>query len=396
MLATYYGLRQRPDYIKQIKDKYPDIKIIVDSGCFTFLTQTTKHDVDFYERYTEQYVKFLNKYKAYIYAGVEMDIDSIVGGLAKKWREEIFVPLSKKMPIVFVWHEGVQSIDVWLDYCRRFDYIGIGSDYKSSNYQHLLATARKYLTKVHAFGFTQSTKIQDYDFASIDSTTYLLGSKFGNSNIFNGKTINRYDNQHKDIRQVYRTKFINAGLNWNKIQEEEYYEIIKMNMLSFIEMEEYLSRVNKNRAYWIHKLPKPGKILEAPEEKIKNLMLDRLNIAQDELDGMDMGLTKQLVHLTSLLQWGRYEKFKAGLIEIPEQVVTDWLGETRYKFAKLDDVSLEEFQAAREHYNLSLLKTVAAIPRTVEDFKPVWIPKQREEEWEGAVSLDAGLYDSMA
>lgn len=381
VLMTYWTLRKNPDYIKQCKKKFPDIDIMVDSGAFHFFNKKVQ-PISFYENYCKRYVKFLKKYSEYIFCAAELDIDTLIGRtLPQKWREGVFNDLNKKyMPIIYVWHDG-DPVDRFKEYCQAFDFVGISSDFKG-NYATLTSIARQYLAKVHVFGYTRSTEIQDYDFYSVDSTTWLLGSKYGETDVFNGKTISRYDNSKKAMRQRYRNKFQAAGLDWNKISQEEYYEVIKMNMLAFIEMEEYLGRANRNKSYWRFKLPRPAQVKKFNEEQVDRYLAlhkwkdEELKALAPDEKLMRLTLFSRLQHnqLTRIQEWVKNNNADDTAI-----VFTDDAAE---KLKDKSNPSIEDIDAMRRQYNLGLLGSSLSLKRSQNDFAPTKPVKRRPPEGE--------------
>jgi len=380
VLMTYWTLRKNPDYLKRRKDADPDIDVFIDSGAFTFFMKGWKKPLKFYERYVRDYAKFLRKYRDYIFCAAELDIDTIVGDVAQKWREEIFEKMNKSVvPIVFVWHDTWHDENDFKAYCQRYDFVGIGSGF-NDDYQRLMATARQYLTKVHVFGYTRSTEIQNYDFYSVDSTTWLLGSKYGETDIFNGKTINRYDNTKKDIRRTYRVKFENAGLDWSKIASEDYYEVIRMNMLSFVEMEAYLAKVNRVKAYWEKRMPKPMVVRSASDDGIEGYLLTQ-GLSKEEIGNLDMKDKRERAYLFSCLQHGRLKTIKKWIVSNPpEDVGVLFTDDAAKKIADMANPKPDELDALRRAYNLGLLVSAGARKRTSpEEFKPRFVTHKRDD-----------------
>jgi len=194
-----------------------------------------------------------------------------------------------------------------------------------------------------------------------------------NTDIFNGKTISRYDNTKKSIRMTYRTKFENAGLDWSKIAKEEYYEVIKMNMLSFIEMEEYLSRANRLKDYWVKRLPRPRDVEKETRPEVFDDWLKQQRYSEGDLAKMNFDDKLDCCKVIAILQHGQYERFIEEFMETtqPDEIKLV-LGEDCAAKLPTKKITYEQFDQARVAYNMSLLGMDAAQPRTKEEhFAPV-------------------------
>lgn len=381
VLGTYYGLRKQPDYIKQWKDKYPTLDIIADSGAFTFFNKEAQ-PVDFYRRYKDAYVKWIERNKGYLLFSAELDIDRVCPEAAK-WRTDEFESLTRRgHNICFIWHDDTQTQQDWEAYCQRYRYVGIGKGYQGGDYNKYISIARKYLAKVHAFGYTKSTEIQNYGFFSADSSTWLLGSKYGETDVFDVDHIYRFDNSKKSMRQRFRTKFQNAGLDTSLIDQEDYYEVIKMNMLAFIEMEKFLARVNANRAYWNYLLPRPKKVDRMTGAEVDAILLSTLGWAEADVKNLSATEKQDQLYGFSLLQSGRYKDFKYWTSnQSTEDMVAVFGQDTSQLLAPFPDFPIEAFQSTRARFNLSLFRNRSVQKRGKEDFVPVkTLPKKRDAD----------------
>ncbi len=395
ILMTYWALRKNPDHLVELKEAHPEIDIMVDSGAFT-LFQKDRQEPAFYEKYMDEYEKFLIKHQKHIFMAAELDLDTVIGSkICDKWRERFF-EISKKVPIIFVWHP-VLGVEKFMDYCRKYDLVGIGSDFNEDHHA-LMNIARKYLTEVHAFGFTASNTIQSYDFYSCDSTTWLIGSKYGDTNIFNGKTINRYDNKKKEeIRRTNRVKFQAAGLDWSKIEAEDYYEVIKMNMLSFIEMEDFLRRANASKAYWLKKAPRPSICKKMDDAKVTELLRGTFKLPEEYIQSCDEELRSESLYVISCLQRGRNKTILKYIKEAREDAGTIFGDELIAALSA--EPTPAELDTLRTSYNMKLLTTAKPIARVrPEHFKPAFTIKRREGELEesdfgGSVPLSEEMDD---
>ena len=123
--------------------------------------------------------------------------------------------------------------------------------------------------KVAVTSFDFMTKIPFY---TVDSTTWLVGTQFGELNFFDGRKMKRL--KKAVWKGQYRNKLIELGANWNLAEREEPYELIRINVLTFLQVEKYVRSLMKNKMYWMKggfkkvdkiEMPKREPVDELPE-----------------------------------------------------------------------------------------------------------------------------------
>lgn len=193
--TNFYRLESYHNISNQERKRVNEYKdFILDSGAFTYLNGADGN-ID-WDRYVEQYANFIIKYKVKNF--IELDIDPIVG---IKEVERLRSKLEKltNLKSILVWHKS-RGKDYWLKMVKEYNYVAIGGivtrEIKPSEYKHfhwLLAEAKKQNCKVHGLGFTNLKGLEEYDFYSVDSTSWLSGNRFGSIYKFNGKTLLKFD-----------------------------------------------------------------------------------------------------------------------------------------------------------------------------------------------------------
>lgn len=183
--SFYYISKKEIPHLKKYKS------FLLDSGAFTFMSQSSNDDVN-WDNYVEKYAKFINEHDVQYF--FELDIDSIVGIKEVERLRSKLEFLTKKQCIP-VWHKS-RGIEYWNLICQTYDYVAIGGlvtkEIKSTEYNvfyNLLQLAKENNCKVHGLGFTNLKGIQRYKFDSVDSTSWLSGNRFGSVYLFNGKTM---------------------------------------------------------------------------------------------------------------------------------------------------------------------------------------------------------------
>lgn len=202
--SFYYFRNNNSKTAKQIcKDIDKFDSFLLDSGAFTFMRNVKKSKIDF-DKYTEDYANFINKYNIKYF--FELDIDSVVGYTeVKRLREKLESLTGKKC--IPVWHRARGKND-WLKTIKEYDYVAVGGivtkEIKRNEYyifNWLIDTAKKEGVKVHGLGFTSLELLKKYRFFSVDSTSWLSGSRFNVVYTFEYTKLkaNNFINRHRKV-----------------------------------------------------------------------------------------------------------------------------------------------------------------------------------------------------
>ena len=170
---------------------------ILDSGAFSYLNGKNTNNVN-WDEYIEDYAKFINNHNVKLF--IELDIDSVVGIKEVERLRNKLERLTNKQCIP-VWHKS-RGKDYWLKMIKEYDYVAIGGlvtrEIKPSEYKYfhwLISKAHENNCKVHGLGFTNLKGIEEYNFDSVDSTSWISGNKFGSVYRFNGRTMEKVSKQ---------------------------------------------------------------------------------------------------------------------------------------------------------------------------------------------------------
>lgn len=179
---------------KQLQDKmveitfkeFPNKKIILDSGAFS----RSAGVVDFT---LEDYISFLHKYGKLFFAYITLDIP-MRGILTTEKIEFSFVETQKNLDILEkegltplpVYQRKWNKINILEKYLEKYDYICIGGtatgifDNEEDMFRYLdnvFELNSKYKKKLHGLGQTQDIVLKKYPFYTVDSTSWLQGTK---------------------------------------------------------------------------------------------------------------------------------------------------------------------------------------------------------------------------
>jgi hypothetical protein len=258
MLFSYYHMDDKniQSLAKRYKlDERDKVRIIIDSGGFTFNMDPDKHTNKELYAYRDRYIQWLYDNKEYITAAVELDVSIMIGDeKLQKWRKKYFKPLEKAgIPIIYVWHEE-DGLDGWKQLCKENKYVGLTSlaGWEPSQIKRYLREAQKYKSKVHGFAFTSTEHLPKLDFTTVDSTTWISGMKYGCTYVFDNKRLITYDANTKHMRNKYRAHFVKRGINWDLVKLDfkkddqnrrlAQPEITKINILGWLEFGQFLHK----------------------------------------------------------------------------------------------------------------------------------------------------------
>lgn len=197
LLESFYYIKDwQLDIIKDCK------MFLLDSGAFTFLSNSKKHLN--WDEYLEKYANFICENS--IDNFFELDIDKIIGyEQVKKYRARLEEMTGKKC--IPVWHRS-RGYSEYLKLCEEYDYIAIGGiaikDIKPNEYKifpQMIRHAHERNCRVHGLGFTNVSLFSSIRFDSVDSTRWNC-ARFGRLEYFDGKSMKSIDRRKEGKRLV--------------------------------------------------------------------------------------------------------------------------------------------------------------------------------------------------
>jgi len=140
---------------------------------------------------------------------------------------------------------------------REYDYIGIGGlavdtgrKFYAQQFSKYFLELRKYQTKVHGFGMTQQEPMRRMPFYSVDSTSWLSGSRYGTTYEFrNGQLKTHVD---KGVRKRFKRQCEELGISYEGLLADDNRVVNEWNMLQWKMYAEWLtgSPMKKKQEYW--------------------------------------------------------------------------------------------------------------------------------------------------
>lgn len=158
-------------------------KHILDSGAYTAIANPGRVKSIDWNQYADQYADFIIDTNQRFY--FELDIDSIIGTEAVELLRGRIETRTNR-PSIPVWHKS-RGIAEWHRLTEQYDYVAIGGfvtkEIPANQFKYiigLLKIAEQNNAKVHGLGFTSTDWLRRLKFYSVDSGTWLVGSRFGN------------------------------------------------------------------------------------------------------------------------------------------------------------------------------------------------------------------------
>lgn len=220
VLESFYSIQEwQINFIHKFND------FVLDSGAFTFLN-SKKKKIDFV-KYAEEYANFICENK--IDKFFELDLDAIIGiKQTEKLRERIEKITNKQC--IPVWHKN-RGLQYYRDMCKDYNYVAIGGlalkEIPLNQFEKMFGwfinVAHKNKTKVHGLGYTNTEKLHQYHFDSVDSSTWSMGSRFGELHQFDGNKIVKHWSviKGKKCRRLLNPKdvVLHNFNEWNKFNK---------------------------------------------------------------------------------------------------------------------------------------------------------------------------------
>lgn len=180
----YYHMNDDLWYINKCKN------FLLDSGAFTFMMKGNAGNLD---SYVDKYIEYIKRNHVRDY--IELDVDKIKG---LQWVEKTRARLERET--------GLPSIPVWHIQRGKDYFLGLVKDYKRVCFGGLMSDGvpdkvlEKYFPwfiekahengcKIHGLGYMRTQNFSRIKFDSVDSTTWLVGSRAG--------YIDKYDYKEK-------------------------------------------------------------------------------------------------------------------------------------------------------------------------------------------------------
>jgi hypothetical protein len=264
LMSYHYLQKKSKNFLKERLEEFPDLKIFIDSGAHTFLSNRDQYmdkDISFWETYLKNYSNWLIDNSEYIFACANLDIEAIVGNdQVDEWNDEYFKPVEQAgVEVCYIWHSDREQIG-WAEMCKKHSYIGLSYENDArmtvQKLTKMVKTASKTNTRVHGMALTQAEILVRVPLFSADSTTWLVGQQYGELNWFDGRKMRRL--AKKEWQRLYKTKLLREPFNadWDKLMtgmggRGDTYELLRLNVIAYKLAEEHIRKRLRTKMYWL-------------------------------------------------------------------------------------------------------------------------------------------------
>lgn len=179
ILMSYHYLQKKPkDFLRKRMEEFPDLKIFIDSGAHTFLTNMDEYmdkPLSYWEKYVTDYTDWVKENNEYIFGCANLDLEPILGNeKIDELNDKYFLPVEEVgVEVCYVWHTP-RGEDGWEEYCKKHSYVGMSmQNDATATVQKLmrrLNVARKYNTRVHGMALTKTEILVRVPFFTADSS----------------------------------------------------------------------------------------------------------------------------------------------------------------------------------------------------------------------------------
>lgn len=238
---SYVGLHRRTN--ASLKGYFPDWQsVFLDSGGYTYNKHQEKYEFEDAIEFAAQYVEFVKANIDYVSLVSEFDAVQLGKDFIENFREDFYnsLPPEKFMPI---WHPG-DGREELERLCSTYQVVGISqSDIhgETENIPLFNSYERRYSTKLHGVGITSKRIIEAVRWDSVSSTSWLSPSIYGDTFVWTGRELKRYPKTYKDRRRTHRSLFIENGFDYEKIENDDSKELLRLSLWSW---EQYINNIS--------------------------------------------------------------------------------------------------------------------------------------------------------
>jgi hypothetical protein len=248
ILISYHYFKKNPAGFQEIIEELTRRNgyFMLDSGVFTYLADPTIKDnpeaakVDFWRKYIEEYIGFIEKNHKHIYCAANFDLDLRLGREATfKLNEEYFEPLHDRTNITYIFHANRAYDDPYglkhaEYYAQRYDYIGTTSSETNDIMKKVIAIVRNYNVRCHGMAYTSYKALRSTPLFSIDSSTWLGGLRYGSTYWWDGANFSTIDFKKKAIRKKCEDMCDNYKINFEDLLAEKEEAVLKFCLVAWI------------------------------------------------------------------------------------------------------------------------------------------------------------------
>jgi hypothetical protein len=235
------GLPKTKDY--QIQGRFPDdVKVYVDGGGHQI------NDLNLTERelqeYADAYLDFIAVNADRISGATELDVKSMSAAWNNHHRSQMLELLGDKLWVV--WHQETGYTALY-GLCERFVNVALLGETIEDD-TSLAARTRAMLSQFpdlqfHGIACAKPDNLRQVSLSTASSLSWLSPMMRGETIVWNGTKLVRYQKKQKDqARPRYKAMIEKAGLDYDKIINDDSNEVTRLAIWSYLQLEAALDK----------------------------------------------------------------------------------------------------------------------------------------------------------
>lgn len=210
-----------------------DFRIFVDSGGYS--ARKNGVDIDI-----QAYGKFLADNKDDIFVAANLDVYDLDQAHKNQTTLEQYFPV---IPVYHMSEYNGGKRDLLEEMCKQYKYIAIGGvaggaidkQMITNFFNFCFKIGLKHKTKFHGFGITSPGYLRDYPWYSVDSTTWMAGSRYGQMMVWRSGDYSMQTNIHYSDKEEYMRH------NFDKEGVEDYWVRMAASIKEMLKMEKAIT-----------------------------------------------------------------------------------------------------------------------------------------------------------
>jgi len=233
----------------------PDVKWMIDSGGHSFRKEKfcpKWPDIAWFDDFARRYRDWTITNKDKVSLIANLDIDNVVGMQKMiEWDDEIFRPIERSgIPVCYVWHEAY-GFDYWMKMCREHEYVGLPGHLTEAEFHKMMRPAMMNGCRVHGFAATKSYILGHVPLATVDSTSWKAGERFGQTFVFESGSLRVFDKNQKDQRKRYKQRWTSMGVDWGMLEQDKAEAITQVCAIAWGDYQKHVDTMSSKLAYWL-------------------------------------------------------------------------------------------------------------------------------------------------
>lgn len=181
ILMSYFSFYPQNVIPDELEEDIKKFTIFLDSGGYTARVKGTNIDIN-------SYVEFAEKYGDRFHCIANLDVLDFNASMINQKKLESTSYKHKVVPVYHYSEYADKNLRGRLeDFCKEYPYVALGGVAGTNTHQkyikgyldYCFKIGMKYKTKFHGFGMTSPFVLNRYPFYSVDSTSWMVGAKYG-------------------------------------------------------------------------------------------------------------------------------------------------------------------------------------------------------------------------